>query len=205
MSTELSVVAVYRTHTEADRAVKELQRGGVDMRKLSIVGKGYHTDEQVVGYYNTGDRMKYWGKDGCFLGRLLGASVRFRFFHDPGPRPHPGGGTAGGLDRGSIGRRGSGGRIKRSGRRPLQHRNSEGQHCEIRDRAANRSIPPGRSRHGCGSGQGEGHYRHHPSRLLHAAYGRSRTGIVFRNGRGGCGISLIRSENYACEEEASSG
>ena len=37
--TENSVVAVYRTHTEADRAVKELQRGGVDMRKLSIVGK----------------------------------------------------------------------------------------------------------------------------------------------------------------------
>jgi hypothetical protein len=32
------------------------------MIKLSIVGKGYHTDEQVVGYYNTGDRMKYWAK-----------------------------------------------------------------------------------------------------------------------------------------------
>jgi len=32
------------------------------MHKLSIVGKGYHTDEHAVGYYNTGDRMKYWGK-----------------------------------------------------------------------------------------------------------------------------------------------
>ena len=50
MSKVNSVVAVYRTHTEADRAVKELQRGGVDLHKLSIVGKGYHTDEQVVGY-----------------------------------------------------------------------------------------------------------------------------------------------------------
>jgi len=60
MSTESSVVAVYQTHTDADRAVKDLQRDGVDMRKLSIVGKGYHTDEHVVGYYNTGDRMKYW-------------------------------------------------------------------------------------------------------------------------------------------------
>jgi hypothetical protein len=57
MSKENSVVAVYHTHTEADQAVKELQRGGVDLHKLSIVGKGYHTDEQVVGYYNTGDRM----------------------------------------------------------------------------------------------------------------------------------------------------
>ena len=62
MSKENSVVAVYLTHTEADKAVKELQRGGVDLHKLSIVGKGYHTDEQVVGYYNTGDRMKYWAK-----------------------------------------------------------------------------------------------------------------------------------------------
>ncbi len=57
MSTNNSVVAVYHTHTEADQAVKELQRGGVDMHQLSIVGKGYHSDEQVVGYYNTGDRM----------------------------------------------------------------------------------------------------------------------------------------------------
>jgi len=67
MSVENSVVAIYHTHTDADRAVKELQRGGVDMHKLSIVGKGYHTDEQVVGYYNTGDRMKYWGKVGSAM------------------------------------------------------------------------------------------------------------------------------------------
>jgi hypothetical protein len=62
MSIENSVVALYHTHPEADQAVRELQRGGVDMPKLSIVGQGYHTDEQVVGYYNTGDRMKYWAR-----------------------------------------------------------------------------------------------------------------------------------------------
>ena len=73
MSIQNSVVAVYRTHTEADQAVKELQRGGVDMHKLSIVGKGYHTDEHAVGYYNTGDRMKYWGKVGAFWGGFWGS------------------------------------------------------------------------------------------------------------------------------------
>jgi hypothetical protein len=87
MSTELSVVAVYRTHTEADHAVKELQRGGVDMRKLSIVGKGYHTDEQVVGYYNTGDRMKYWGKTGAFWGGFWGLLFGSAFFMIPGIGP----------------------------------------------------------------------------------------------------------------------
>jgi len=61
-----SVVAIYETHSQAEEAVKELQRSGCDMKQLSIVGKDYHTDESVVGYYNAGDRMKCWGKQGAF-------------------------------------------------------------------------------------------------------------------------------------------
>jgi hypothetical protein len=87
MSKVNSVVAIYQTHTEADQAVKELQRGGVDMHKLSIVGKGYHTDEQVVGYYNTGDRMKYWGKTGAFWGGFWGLLFGSAFFAIPGIGP----------------------------------------------------------------------------------------------------------------------
>lgn len=87
MSTQNSVVAVYRTHPEADQAVKELQRGGVDMRKLSIVGKDYHTEEQVVGYYTTGDRMKYWGKMGAFWGGFWGLLFGSAFFVIPGLGP----------------------------------------------------------------------------------------------------------------------
>ena len=87
MSIQNSVVAVYRTHTEADQAVKELQRGGVDMHKLSIVGKGYHTDEHAVGYYNTGDRMKYWGKLGAFWGGFWGLLFGSAFFAIPGIGP----------------------------------------------------------------------------------------------------------------------
>ena len=87
MSTNNSVVAVYRTHTEADQAVKELQSGGVDMHKLSIVGKGYHTDEHAVGYYNTGDRMKYWGKIGAFWGGFWGLLFGSAFFLIPGLGP----------------------------------------------------------------------------------------------------------------------
>jgi hypothetical protein len=87
MSIQNSVVAVYRTHTEADQAIKELQRGGVDMRKLSIVGKGYHTDEQAVGYYTTGDRMKHWGKVGAFWGGFWGLLFGSAFFMIPGLGP----------------------------------------------------------------------------------------------------------------------
>src|SRR5271154_1883763 len=87
MSIQNSVVAVYSTHAEADQAVKELQRGGVDMHKLSIVGKGYHTDEQAVGYYNAGDRMKYWGKVGAFWGGFWGLLFGSAFFMIPGLGP----------------------------------------------------------------------------------------------------------------------
>jgi len=87
MSKNNSVVAVYRTHTEADEAVKELQSGGVDMHKLSIVGKGYHTEEQAVRYYTTGDRMRYWGKVGAFWGGFWGLLFGSAFFLIPGLGP----------------------------------------------------------------------------------------------------------------------
>ena len=76
MSETNSVVAIYETHPQAEEAVKELQRSGFDMKKMSIVGKDYHTDEHVVGYYNAGDRMKYWGKQGAFWGGIWSGRPR---------------------------------------------------------------------------------------------------------------------------------
>src|ERR1035441_4807609 len=87
MSKTNSVVAVYETHGQAEEAVKELQRSGCDMKRLSIVGKDYHTDENVVGYYNAGDRMKYWGKQGAFWGGLWGMLFGSAFFFIPGIGP----------------------------------------------------------------------------------------------------------------------
>jgi uncharacterized membrane protein len=87
MSELNAVVAVYATHTGAEEAVKELQRAGIDMRTLSIIGKDSHTDEHVVGYYNTGDRMKYWGKTGAFWGGFWGMLFGSAFFAIPGVGP----------------------------------------------------------------------------------------------------------------------
>ncbi len=58
-----------------------------DMTKLSIVGKDYHTEEHVVGYYNTGDRMKAWGTTGAFWGGLWGMMFGSAFFFIPGVGP----------------------------------------------------------------------------------------------------------------------
>ncbi|MGD0300711.1 MAG: general stress protein [Bryobacteraceae bacterium] len=87
MSEQNAVVAVYATHVEAEAAVKELQRAGLDMRTLSIVGRDTHADEHVVGYYNTGDRMKYWGKTGAFWGGFWGLLFGSAFFAIPGLGP----------------------------------------------------------------------------------------------------------------------
>src|ERR1700689_356292 len=82
-----SVVAIYDTHEQADQAIKELQEGGVDMKSLSIAAKDMHTDEHVVGYYNTGDRMKYWGKLGAFWGGFWGLLFGSALFAIPGIGP----------------------------------------------------------------------------------------------------------------------
>ena len=82
-----SVVAIYKTHGEAESCVQELQRSGFDMKKLSFIGRGYHTDEQVIGYYNTGDRVKYWGSQGAFWGGIWGWLFGSAFFIIPGIGP----------------------------------------------------------------------------------------------------------------------
>lgn len=87
MTTQNSLVAIYENHNDAEDAVKELQKSGFDMKKLSIVGKDYHTEEHVVGYYATGDRMKYWGKLGAFWGGLWGFLFGTAFFFVPGIGP----------------------------------------------------------------------------------------------------------------------
>src|ERR1700683_2805076 len=67
-----SAVAVYDSHSEAEQAVRTLEKSGFDMQKLSIVGKDYATEEGVVGFYNAGDRMSAWGRTGAFWGGLWG-------------------------------------------------------------------------------------------------------------------------------------
>jgi hypothetical protein len=87
MSDTNAVIGVYDNHTAAEDAVRELQKSGFNMKKLSIVGKDYHTDEQVVGYYNAGDRMKYWGKQGAFWGGFWGLLFGAAFFWVPAIGP----------------------------------------------------------------------------------------------------------------------
>ena len=124
MTKNNSVVAIFKSHVEAETAVKELQQAGFDMKKLSIVGRDYHTDENVVGYYNTGDRMKHWGKLGAFWGGFWGLLFGWRFFwFRASDRCSWRGRWSAGLS--GFGRRGGRGRLERPRCRSLQRRHSQ--------------------------------------------------------------------------------
>jgi hypothetical protein len=81
------VVAVYNSHAEAEQAVAKLSAASFDIKQVSIIGKDYHTQENVVGYYTTGDRMKSWGGLGAFWGGIWGLLFGAGVFLIPGIGP----------------------------------------------------------------------------------------------------------------------
>ena len=81
------VVAVYDSHTNAEEAVAKLSAASFDIKQISIIGKDYHTQENVVGYYTTGDRMKSWGGLGAFWGGIWGLLFGAGIFLIPGIGP----------------------------------------------------------------------------------------------------------------------
>jgi uncharacterized membrane protein len=87
MTENNAVVGIFDSHTQAEKSIKELHLAGFDMKKLSIVGKDYHPEEHVVGYYNAGDRMKVWGTLGGFWGGLMGLLFGSALFVIPGIGP----------------------------------------------------------------------------------------------------------------------
>lgn len=78
-----TTVAVFPDHSAAEAAVKKLAQAGFDMKTLTVVGQGFHTEEKVVGFYNTGDRIKFWGSRGAFWGGFWGLFFSGAFIATP--------------------------------------------------------------------------------------------------------------------------
>ena len=78
-----TAVAVFANHESAEAAVKKLTAAGFAMKDLSLIGKGYHSEEKVVGFYNIGDRIKFWGKWGAFWGGFWGLFLGGLFISVP--------------------------------------------------------------------------------------------------------------------------
>jgi uncharacterized membrane protein len=87
MDTATSIISVFDSREKAEEVIRKVQSAGVDMKTLSIVGKGYHTEHHPIGFYTTADRMKTWGGTGAFWGSLWGMLVGAAFFWLPGIGP----------------------------------------------------------------------------------------------------------------------
>ena len=84
MKTEDLPVYVFDTHLEAEAAIKKLNNANFDVKKLSLIGKGYHSEEKPTGFYTMGDRIKAWGGMGAFWGGVWGLLMAPAVFFLPG-------------------------------------------------------------------------------------------------------------------------
>jgi hypothetical protein len=84
MEKDCSPFYVFNTHVEAEEAIHALSRAGFDVKKLSLVGKGYHSEEHPIGFYTAGDRIKTWGGTGAFWGGIWGLLFAPAVFFLPG-------------------------------------------------------------------------------------------------------------------------
>ena|SRR5579863_1116112 len=90
-------VAICEGHKDAEKALLELQRAGYDMKNVSMVGPHHHTEEQAVGFYSAGDRVRYVGVLGAFWGMVFGLLFAPAFFSIPGTGPMLTGGLIGSI------------------------------------------------------------------------------------------------------------
>ncbi len=86
-SKDSAAVAVYEHHPEAANAVNLLWKNGFSHKELTIIGKGYYSEDNVIGCYTTGDGAKHWGKAGTFWGGVWGLLAPSAFFVIPGVGP----------------------------------------------------------------------------------------------------------------------
>ena len=83
MTKDDTVIAVFQDHGAADAAVRRLAAAGFALESLSVVGKGFHTEEKAVGFYNMGDRVRVWGSRGALWGGLWGLFLGGMFMTVP--------------------------------------------------------------------------------------------------------------------------
>ncbi len=84
MTNQQSSAYIYKTHIEAEEAIRALTHAGFEMKNLSLVGKGYQTEEHPVGFYTAGDKIKAWGGAGAFWGSIWGLLLAPAVFFLPG-------------------------------------------------------------------------------------------------------------------------
>src|SRR5262249_28692585 len=82
-----TVIATYPDHASAEDAVRRLQKEGIPMQNLSIIGKDFQTVEQPLGFVTTGTVAGEGAKVGAWTGGLFGLLLGAAFLIVPGLGP----------------------------------------------------------------------------------------------------------------------
>lgn len=108
LTTDQAVVSVYKNHFDAEEAVRTLQRSGIPMDRVSIIGRDWQVREDVQGYYRPGDAAAEGAREGAWIGGLFGVFMGFGYFLFPVVGPLIVLGPLAGLVAGAIGGAGIG-------------------------------------------------------------------------------------------------
>lgn len=75
LSCDQSVLAGYRSHYEAEKAVRRLAKEGLPMDKISIVGRSFQTCDNIQGFYRPGDTALAGAEAGAWFGGICGLLI----------------------------------------------------------------------------------------------------------------------------------
>jgi hypothetical protein len=79
-----TAIAVYSDHASAESAVRRLQKDGIPMKNISIIGKDFQAVEKPLGFVTTGDVAKSGARVGAWTGGIFGLLVGAAFLILPG-------------------------------------------------------------------------------------------------------------------------
>lgn len=82
-----TLLAVYPDHCSAEEAVKLLEKEGMQMNQLSIVGQDFKTIEKPIGFVTTGSAACDGAKVGAWTGGFFGILAGAAFLIVPGLGP----------------------------------------------------------------------------------------------------------------------
>jgi hypothetical protein len=83
----VTVIATYPDHASAEDVVRRLQKEGIPMQDLSIVGKDFQTVEQPLGFVTTGAVAGEGASIGAWTGGIFGLLIGAAFLILPGLGP----------------------------------------------------------------------------------------------------------------------
>lgn len=82
-----SVIGVFGSLSEAETAVRQLDRSGFPIEQVSIVTKDLESEKEVHGYVTTGDIAARGAGMGVWVGGIFGLLIGAAFIWVPGSGP----------------------------------------------------------------------------------------------------------------------